>query len=164
MLNLLAGPWRRVAGMLGGLAVALAAIWYIDHRGYGRAAASFQARIDLLEAEMARRTAEAQASDLAHARDIDAARARVSNEVSHDYQTRLAAVRARYERLRATPEGPADCRDSTDMSGLPDAPGRPDAAAAGDRFPCSQALTATEQAMQLEALQNWLSEQQKVAR
>lgn len=164
MLRLLGGPWRQIAGMLGGLAMVLAGVWYIDHRGYGRAAATFQARIDLIEADVSRRTAEAQAADLAHAREIEAAQSKVSNEVSHDYQKRLAAVRARYERVRAAPQDPADCRDGTDLSGIPDPAGGPNAAAPDDRLPCSQALTATEQAMQLEALQNWLSEQQKVAR
>lgn len=164
MLSLLGGSWRQIAGMLGGLAIVFVGIWYIDHRGYGRAAAAFQARIDLLQAEVSRRTAEAQAADLAHAREIEAAQSKVSNEVSHDYQKRLAVVRARYQRLRTAPQGAADCRDGTDLSGIPDPASGPDAAAPGNRLPCSQALTATEQAMQLEALQNWLSEQQKVAR
>lgn len=148
--------------ILAGLAVIALLIW-IDHRGYSRAAEKYQASIDLLQTQIAAKTAEAEASDLRHARDVEKARGQISNEVSHDYQKRLAALRARYDELRSSPEGLARCGEFPAVPGFPDTPGGSDAAAQSAGLPCPAALTATEQAMQLEALQRWLSEQTKVA-
>lgn len=154
---------RRYGGFIvGGMAVIALLIW-IDHRGYARAADAYQARIDRLQSQIAAKTAEAANEDMRHARDIEQARGQITNEVSNAYQKRLAGLRARYDSLRAAPENPAGCGAGTDLPSLPDPAGGPDAAAAPDRLPCPTALIATEQAMQLEALQAWLREQQAVA-
>lgn len=150
---------------LAGAAIILAvgAYFYVDNRGYTRAADTYQARIDKLQSDIAIKTAEAEASDLRHARETEAARAKISSEVSHDYQTRLTALRARYDRLRASTEGVARCGVFAGVPGLPDTPGRLNEPSPGAGLPCPAALIATEQAIQLEALQNYLIEQQKVA-
>ncbi len=147
--------------ILGGFAIIAILVW-TDHRGYTRAAETYQARIDKLQSDIAIQTAAAEASDLRHARESEAARAQISNEVSHDYQARLAALRARYDSLRASPEGVARCGEFSAVPGVPESPGGSDGATPGAGLPCPTALTATEQALQLEALQNWLLAQQKV--
>lgn len=158
ILSRLARLWPYAAG-----AALVLGIWaYAGYRGHARAAEEYQARIDRLQSEIATRTAQAESADIRHARAVEQTRAQISNEVSHEYQTRLAAVRARLHGLRAAPEDAADHGEGADLPRLPDAAGRPDAAAAQDRLPYAAALTATEQAVQLDALQQWLRKQQEV--
>jgi hypothetical protein len=45
---------------------------------------------------------------------------------------------------------------------IPPAAGKPDEAAAQDRFPLADRLTATEQAIQLDELIKWVERQAKI--
>jgi hypothetical protein len=89
----------------------------------------------------------------------------ITDDIVQDYRSRLAANRARYERLRerartdrAAPGAPA----GEPVPGLPAAPGRA-AEGPGDRLPAEDdlawRLTASEQALQLEALIAWAKRQ-----
>jgi hypothetical protein len=109
------------------------------------------------------KTAEIQASDARHAREVESHQNVISQESSHDYQAELARVRADFaERLRR-----ARSAAGTDQgrSGKPSVPGiapsadGPDAAATEDGLPLPDALIATEQAIQLQALQGWVKAQ-----
>jgi hypothetical protein len=103
------------------------------------------------------KTAKAQADDAAHAKEVESRQTTIGQESSRDYQAELARVRADYaERLRraasaANPGGRGNApvsRPAASASG-------PDAAASKNGLPSEDALTATEQAIQLEALQDW---------
>lgn len=74
---------------------------------------------------------------------------------------RVAALR---EQLRLRPKGGDHSRSGGEapVPGLPDSPGGADGASGEDGLPLADAVLATEQALQLLHLQNWLVEQSKV--
>jgi signal transduction histidine kinase len=139
--------------------------------------------IDKLESDVRQKTAEAAAADQAHARAVEAAQATISNEVSHDYETKLAALRARLDQLRraaaeAHPAGGGG-REQPDVPGVSVAARESDDAAgtdglhgggieAPDRSPIDAllglAFEADANTVNLIALQRWLAEQLKVER
>jgi hypothetical protein len=103
------------------------------------------------------KTAQAKADDAAHAKAVETHQNAISQESSDDYQKQLAAVRADYaRRVRA-----AEAAAHSSGGGSPAVPGaapsaaRPDAAPAQAQLPAPDALTATEQAIQLKAMQDW---------
>ena len=76
-----------------------------------------------------------------------------------------ADARNRAERMRVeTGSTAADprARGSAPLPGLPAASGRAAQGAGEDQFPTSDALTATEQAIQLDELIRWVRAQAKV--
>jgi hypothetical protein len=103
------------------------------------------------------KTAKAKADDAAHAKEVESRQTTIGQESSRDYQAELARVRADYaERLRraasaANPGG----RGNAPMSRPASSAGGPDAAPTQGELPSPDALTATEQAIQLQAIQNW---------
>lgn len=112
---------------------------------------------DALNAVKAR-TEAAQAEDKAHATQVETKQNTISQESSNDYETQIAAVRADYaQRLREATAAAAN----PSSGGKPNLPGTssgssgPDAAAAQAQLPPADALTATEQAIQLKAIQDW---------
>lgn len=162
---LIARHWREIA--IGSLLITLAAVcWY---RGE---------RIETLEAKLAAEQSryEQQVSDYraayqtavanahAAARFVEVQQERITHEVSADYQARLADVRARYSRLLA--EANADSRDAgkTDLPGVPDAASGADGTAAHCGLSLETRLVASEQALRLQALQDWLRGQVAVER
>jgi hypothetical protein len=157
--------WKEIA--VGGIVLALALGFWM--RGQ---------RIDTLEARLVAEKAryEQQVSDyraaynkaradaLAAARKVETEQERITHEVSADYQARLADVRARYSRLLA--EANADSRDAgeADLPGVSDATGGPDDGPAYCGLSLETRLVASEQALQLQALQDWLWGQVAVER
>lgn len=108
---------------------------------------AIQATLDATEAA---RAAERKQEEITHA-------------ISADYQRRLGELRARYDRLRAQRQAHRGSAGKAGLSGVPDAAGGPDAAAAEGRLHIDDALIASQQALQLEALQMWVREQQAAA-
>ena len=109
----------------------------------------------------------ARAADRAAAERVEAEQRAINNRTSYAFETRLADARARAQRLRLETEARRADRGggrATPMPGLPAAPGRADQAAGEDRLPDSDRLTATEQAIQLDELIQWVKAQSKVAR
>jgi hypothetical protein len=107
---------------------------------------------------VAARTAAAKAEDAAHAREVESHQNTASQESSHDYQAELARVRADYaERLRRAAARGTDQGSSgkPPVSGAPANARGPDAATAQNGLPSEDALIATEQAIQLKAIQDW---------
>ncbi len=107
----------------------------------------------------------ARADDLANAQRVRAAQADINERTADDYQSRLADARARADRLRLRPQAAtADPggRAGPPVPGLPVAPGRAAQAAGEDRLPPGDALTATEQAIQLDELIRWVRGQAAV--
>lgn len=114
--------------------------------------------------------AQAKIDDAENAKRVIAEQSRITQEVSRDYQTRLAGVRARADALRLqllrTPSTDPDGAAEPRVPATGSTAGGPDGPAAQDRLPppaglmdLEDRLTATEQAIQLEALQAWVRAQ-----
>lgn len=107
----------------------------------------------------------ARAADQANAARVAAAQRAITERTADDYQSRLAAARARADRLRRpAPLAAADprARGSAPVPGMAAATGRSDAPAGKDRLFQPDALTATEQAIQLDELIKWIARQHAV--
>ena len=109
--------------------------------------------------------AEAEASDKANAKRVAAEQRAINERTSNDYEARLAAARLSAQRLRGqSAAAAADPRAgrAAPVPGLPAAPVGPAEAAGQDRLPVADALTATEQAIQLDELIKWVKAQSAV--
>lgn len=162
---LIARHWREIA--IGSLLITLAAVcWY---RGE---------RIETLEAKLAAEQSryEQQVSDYraayqtavanahAAARFVEVQQERITHEVSADYQSRLADVRARYQRLLTEAKADSGGAGEADLSGLSHASSGLDAGPAYCGLSLETRLVASEQALQLSALQAWVRGQAEVER
>lgn len=108
---------------------------------------------------------QARRADAANAARVRADQAAINERSIHDYESRIAAARAAAERLRGRAETvAADPRagGATGVSALPAAAGVAAQAAGQDRLPESDALIATEQAIQLDELITWVRRQAAV--
>jgi hypothetical protein len=109
---------------------------------------------------------EARATDKANAERVATEQRQINERTAHDYETRLAAARLSARRLRV--EAASAAADSGHR-GIPPVPGLPASAAGAaeaageDRLPRSDALTATEQAIQLDELIEWVKAQGEAA-
>jgi hypothetical protein len=169
-LRLALGHWRLVLAGLGGLALGLALLsaraesrrW---HGEADRFAALYRAEQDAHRRTVAdyRRTAElARARDLANAATVERDQAIISKEVSHDYQARLAALRARYDALRlrrhkgaSAPADPGAGR-AKDLPQAAAGAGGAAPPAGAEGFSLEERLTCSTQAEQLDALIDWV--------
>lgn len=110
---------------------------------------------------------KARADDAAHARRVERDQNNVSQEVSRDYQEQLVDLRRRYHALRLrlgkTPAHPGGAAGEA-VPGLPGSSSRSDGSAGQDRLPAEDALTASEIALRLKALQDWIAGQLGVER
>ena len=122
-----------------------------------------EVRLTAQAADFAAAAERARADDRANAVRVAAAQQSINRRSLDEYQTRLADIRARVERLRqAASAGDRSLAGRAAVSGIPAAPGGIDAAAAQDRLPAEDALTASEQAIQLDALINWVRAQSSI--
>ena len=124
------------------------------------------ATFERFKAEVAARTALARTQDEAHARRVERDQILVSQETLSAYQKQIAALRARAaQRLHgaAAAADPGRGRDAR-MPGFSHAAGGTDGAAGEDRLPDNDALIASEIALRLKALQEWVRRQEKVER
>lgn len=121
-------------------------------------------------------SAAAQRAAEANVERVEAKQAAITQEVTNDYESRLAAARSRADELRrAASRTTADPRgaDAAGLSGSGAAASPADAAPADPRLPSAcpadrvcltldEALIATEQAIQLDALISWVERQAAV--
>jgi hypothetical protein len=154
--------WRE--GAIGLLLLALAWTSFgklSAERKQARLSGELAAALHRIEGERAAiraATAIARAEDIAHAARVDRERTNISLEVDRDYQEQLADLRRRHDalRLRSAPPGADRSGGGTaPMPGIPDAARGPDGAAGEARLSASDALIASQQALQLKALQDW---------
>jgi hypothetical protein len=161
--------WQGIAGMAASLALGvLLLIQFTETRHWKKQSASFEQLFRNEQSAFAATVADtraaaerARAADVANAARVAAEQRLINERTADDYEKRLAAARAAAERLRVAAEAAAD----PGIGGSPRVPGLP-AAPAGfaqtpgqDRLPPSDALTATEQAIQLDELIKWVRRQ-----
>ena len=168
--------------IIAGLALLLGLqTWRLDQRSAerdaARAATERAEAAHILFAERVRAKAEEIARKaLERARRVEADQDRITRRIEHDYQERLAALRARYERLlreRAGGTGAGGAGGAAGLPALPQPARGADGAAGPDRLPVprsdgalglAERLLCSEQALRLLHLQAWVREQESVER
>ena len=164
----------KVMGGLQLLSLAFIVFLLLTNAGEARRADKFAAAYraelaahDLTRAMIRQKTEEAKAADAAHARTVEQAQTKVTQEVSREYQEQLADLRRRYDalRLRAGASGTDQGRGgSASVSGVPNAPRGSDGAASAEGLSLDERFICSAQAYQLEGLQNWVRGQGKIDR
>jgi len=135
--------------------------WRKESAGFERLYRNEQAAFAGTLANYRAAAESARAADRANAARVAAEQRSINERTTNDFEARLAAARAAALRLRidaraAAGSGPGG---SAPVPGIP-APARSAAQAAGeDRLPQDDALTATEQAIQLDELIKWVRAQ-----
>ena len=179
LLPLLARHWRAVAAGAAILLLTILVAVRTGERDHARRDLAAERAASALFAEQVRASAARIRADMA-ARALDAERRqnRISEEVSNDYQARISDLNRRVAALRlragTSAAGAGGTRGPARMSGLSGAARGPDAAAGEDGLPAGpldrlgtggsalafdDAVIATEQAIRLEALQDWVRRQ-----
>jgi hypothetical protein len=166
--------WQGVTGIAATMCLAaLLATQIIQTRHWRSRSAEFETLYREEQASLAATVADAHAAaelasaaDQANAVRVAAEQRTITERTTHDYEARLAAARATAaaERLRVAPQAAADprARGATSVSGLSGTTGVPPQATSQNRFPDADALTATEQAIQLDELIKWVRRQATV--
>ena len=121
-----------------------------------------QAAFALTTANYRTAAAQAQLADKANAERVAADQRSINERTQNEYEARLAAARSLAQRLRG--KAAADAADprpggSSPVPGLSAAASGPAQATDEDGLPQSDALTATEQAIQLDELIKWVKQQ-----
>ncbi len=167
--------WRGIAGLtLAAAAVLLALLvaqkletrhWRKQSAQYERLHRAGEAALTQTVANYRAATEAARAADRAHAERVAAEQRAINERTLDDYQTRLAAVRARADQLlheaRAAPTDPGS-RGNPLVPPISVAAGGAAQAAGEDRLPPEDALIATEQAIQLDELVKWVRAQARI--
>ncbi|MEO6226178.1 MAG: hypothetical protein ABIO80_10075 [Sphingomicrobium sp.] len=143
------GHWRKQSGQFEQL-------YHSEQSAFAATVANYRAAADA-----------ARAADVAAARRVAAEQTAINERTANDFATRIAAVRARAERVqRETALATADpgARGSAPVPGLSAAPGGSAQGAGQGGFPVADQLLATEQAIQLDELIKWVKAQHAVDR
>lgn len=160
--------WQGVAGLAMAFAVAnLLLIQKGETRHFRKESARFErlyrdgeaARAQLV-ADLASAAAKARTEDQANAARVAEAQNAINRSSLNDFEARIADARARAERLRPQPN--AEGRGPTgnpSVPGLSIATGTAAQGAGQNGLSQSDQLTATEQAIQLDALIKWVRAQ-----
>lgn len=165
--------WQGIAGIAASVALAgLLVAQAIDARHWHKRSDRFEQLYAAGQLAFAKTTAayreaadRARADDRANAARVAGKQQSITEGTEHDFQIRLADARARADRLRKElAAGAADPgrRRATAVPGLSIAAGRPTEAPGDERLPSGLALTATEQAIQLDELIKWVRRQAAV--
>lgn len=158
--------WRWIMpGVAFAILVALLLFARADARHWHKVADAEKAAHAQTVANYRAAAVQAELDDKANVLRVKDEQAAITERVSHEYQNDLAAARARADALRLRLAATAHSGRAAD-AGLPaarEAAGRPDGAAAENGFSVADRLIATEQAIQLAALQEWVRGQANVA-
>jgi hypothetical protein len=138
--------------------------WKKESASYEQLNRQEQAAFDTTVADYRGSETQASAADESNAERVAVEQRAINERTDHDYEARLAAARAAAQRLRLAAQTPADrgARGDAPVPGLPAAASGSAQAADEDRLPRSDALVATEQAIQLDELIKWIREQAAV--
>ena len=164
--------WQGMAGLAASLGLAiLLFIQKAETSHWKKRSASFEKLYHQDQTAFATTTAnyraaaqQARAADQANVARVTADQSGINERTANEYETRLAAARAYAERLRASAEAAAD-PDTGRSAPLPlvsAASSGPSKTAGEDQLPSADALTATEQAIQLDELIKWVRAQAAV--
>jgi hypothetical protein len=128
-------------------------LYFADQAAFAQTIAGYRAAAD------AARAADRAAGDRARAEQ-----AAINERTANDYETRLAAARVRAGELRRDAQAPAHSsgRGTAAVPALSAAAGGAAATAPQAALPTPDALTATEQAIQLDELIKWIRRQSAV--
>jgi hypothetical protein len=128
-------------------------LYHQDQAAFATTVADYRAAAD-----------QARAADQANATRVAAEQLTINERIEHDFEARLAAARTDARRLRIETDAAADtgAGRSAPLPGLPTSPGGPSQATREDRLSRSDALTATEQSIQLDELIKWVRSQAAV--
>ncbi len=146
--------------------LALMLVIRTDQRDDARAALETeQARSAAFASSVSAAARSFQAQFQLAARDVERQQTQITEEVSRDYQSRISELRQRYADLLRRQSG-AGAGAAGGPAGLPapgNGAGRPDGAATDPGLSLAERYIATEQAIRLEALQEWVRRQAAVA-
>lgn len=164
--------WQGIAGIAATLALAiLFVVQKAETRHWKKQSASFEKLYHQDQAAFATtvgnyRSAadQARAADQANAARVAAEQSDINERTEHDFEARVAAARADAQRLQLNSQARADPSAGRDasMPVISTAAARPAETAGQDRLPAPDALTATEQAIQLDELIKWVRSQAAV--
>ena len=166
--------WQGIAGIAASLALAILLVIQKGETSHcKKESASFeqlyrqeQTAFATTVADYRAAATQAETADKANADRVAAEQTAINQRTANEYEARLAAARSLAQRLRgqaATAAADPGARANAPMPGLPAAPRGPAQAAREDGLPRSDALTATEQAIQLDELIKWVRAQHEVA-
>lgn len=158
--------WKVIAGGI----VLIALLFMLHVRTNQRDAARNLARdtqsaFDKTVADYRTKAEIARRQDIENVARVQAEQATITQKVSNDYQVDLAAARARADALRvrlSASSGNSGVSGKPGVSEASNATSRPDATTPQNGLSVSERLIATEQAIQLAALQRWIVEQSTV--
>lgn len=159
--------------ILGGALAAAALLWLIQSRDHWRDKA--RSNETLYRAEQAAHAAtvanyraaaeQARHDDATNLARVKADQTRINERTQDDFESRIDAARADARRLRRQASSAATdpgARRAAPMPAVPAPAGGVGEGAGKDRLPESDALTATEQAIQLDELIKWVRAQAAV--
>lgn len=101
----------------------------------------------------------AQEAAQANVERVEAEQERITANVTESYRALVADARNRYRLLASTAAANSGSADATHLPSTGTTPSGTDGAAAHSGLPADAALIATEQALQLLALQEWVRQQ-----
>lgn len=118
------------------------------------------------QADVKAKTELARLQDAANKARVERDQETVSRETVSEYQNELSALRARYDALRVRLAAKANPGSGGKQAvpSLPSGAGRTDGPAVEAGLPPEDALIASEQALRLQALQEWVRGQTGVER
>lgn len=166
-------PTRWLYRILGAALGVAALLWLVESRDRWRDEA--RANAQQFRSEQAAHAAtvanyraaaeQARREDAGNLARVKAEQARINERTAHDFESRIAAARASADRLREqarTAAADPGSGGAAPVPGVSVAAGSTAQGADQNRLPVSDALIATEQAIQLDELIKWVKAQAEV--
>lgn len=168
-------PYKLIAGLVGAAVLIGTFIWLIESRDHYRDLSATNEQLYLGEQAAHKLTVtnyrikaeEARKADADHKAKVEADQITVTERTTNEYEARIAAANAQYRRLQQSANAAAGHPSGAGTAPVSIVSGRttgPDGAAAQGQLSAPDALTATEQAIQLDELIKWVGDQGKVNR
>jgi len=165
--------WQGIAGMAVAIALTImltvqkleAVHWKKQSEKFDQLYQQEQAAFALTTANYRAAAVQAELADKANAERVATEQRSIDERTQNDFEARLAAARSVAQRLREQTASSATdpgAGRAASMPGLSASPGAAPQAAGQDGLPQSDALTATEQAIQLDELIKWVKAQTAV--
>jgi ribosome assembly protein YihI (activator of Der GTPase) len=164
--------WQGIAGMAASLGLAILLLfqkaetrhWKKESAGFEQLYHQGQAAFATTVANYRAAADQARAADQANAMRVAADQQAINQRTEDEFETRLAAARAAAQRLRVSAQAAADpgIRGNAPVPLVSASADSTAQTASQDRLPPADALTATEQAIQLDELIKWVRAQAAV--